>query len=313
LRARAFPARTRGSPPVFLVTGCSSGIGLALAHRLAAAAARGECRALLTARRNSLPALEQALDRAAAEAVALPLDVTLDHERRAAVAEAQKRWGGVDVLINNAGVAFRAAIEDMTEADERTQQSVNYSGPMALTRLVLPGMRARRWGRIVNVSSVSGMMAMPTMGSYTASKWALEGASEALWYEMRPWGVCVTLVQPGFIRSESFARVLRPEGLDPQSGPYAEYYRRMAPFIASLMRRSRATPDDVARKILAVAVRRRPPLRVSATADARTFHLLRRLLPRALYHAALYRLLPGISAWVPPEAQSPKGDEAAAR
>jgi len=312
LRCAGFDPDRRG-PPVFLVTGCSSGIGLALARRLAEAARFGECRALLTTRRDSLPALEQALDGAPAEAVALPLDVTLDRERRAAVTEAQARWGGVDVLVNNAGVSYRAALEDMTEADERTQQSVNYFGPMALTRLVLPSMRARRWGRIVNVSSVSGMMAMPTMGSYTASKWALEGASEALWYEMRPWGVRVTLVQPGFIRSESFARVLRPEGLDPERSPYVEYYRRMAPFIAGLMRRSSSTPDHVARKILAVAARRRPPLRVSATADARTFYLLRRLLPRALYHAALYRLLPGISEWVPPEAQPPKGDGAAAR
>jgi NAD(P)-dependent dehydrogenase (short-subunit alcohol dehydrogenase family) len=232
------------------------------------------------------------------------LDVTNAAEQEAAVGAAASMWGGVDVLVNNAGVSYRAALEEMTEADERLQQAVNYLGPMALTRLVLPGMRAHRWGRIVNVSSVSGMMAMPTMGSYSASKWALEGASEALWYEMRPWGVRVTLVQPGFIRSDSFEHVLRPgaahgEDLPADRSAYAAYYRHMAPFIARLMRRATAKPDDVARKIISCALRRKPPLRQAVTFDARFFYLMRRLLPRALYHAALYRALPGVSEWAP--------------
>jgi len=315
LRAAGFPAPARGGPPVFLATGCSSGVGLALARRLAAAAERGECRALLTARATSLATLTSAVGPSTANLACHPLDVTAEAEQRAAVREAERRWGGVDVLVNNAGVSYRAALEEMTEADERLQQAVNYLGPMALTRLVLPGMRAHRWGRIVNVSSVSGMMAMPTMGSYSASKWALEGASEALWYEMRPWGVRVTLVQPGFIRSDSFEHVLHPggarqEGLDAERGDYAAYYRHMAPFIARLMRRATAEPDDVARKILRCALRRRPPLRQAVTLDARVFYMLRRLLPRALYHAALYRMLPGVSSWAPRAQDSTAGREA---
>lgn len=294
---------------MFLATGCSAGIGLALARRLAAAAARGECRALLTARAGSLAALTAAAGPASDGLAFAALDVTVEAEQRAAVRAAEARWGGVDVLVNNAGVSYRAALEDMTEADERLQQAVNYLGPMALTRLVLPRMRAHRWGRIVNVSSVSGMMAMPTMGSYSASKWALEGASEALWYEMKPWGVRVTLVQPGFIRSDSFEHVLRPGGAtpggpEPAQGDYAAYYRHMAPFIARLMRRARADPDDVARKIISCALRRRPPLRQAVTFDARVFYMLRRLLPRGLYHAALYRALPGVSEWAPPAGTS---------
>lgn len=289
---------------MFLVTGCSAGIGLALARRLAAAAARGECRALLTARAASLEALTRAVGPATERMSCRALDVTNAAEQEAAVGAAARMWGGVDVLVNNAGVSYRAALEDMTEADERLQQAVNYLGPMALTRLVLPGMRAQRWGRIVNVSSVSGMMAMPTMGSYSASKWALEGASEALWYEMRPWGIRVTLVQPGFIRSDSFEHVLRPgaargQDLPADRGAYAAYYRHMAPFIARLMRRATAAPEDVARKILACALRRNPPLRQAVTLDARIFYLMRRLLPRALYHAALYRALPGVNEWAP--------------
>jgi len=237
----------------------------------------------------------------------LPLDVMSDAERRAAVRHADERWGGVDVLINNAGVSYRSTLEDMTAEDERVQLEVNHLGPLALSRLVLPHMRAQRWGRILNVSSVSGMMAMPTMGSYSASKWALEGASESLWYEARPWGVRVTLIQPGFIRSDSFTHVLTPAGLDPERSAYVEYYRHMGPFIARLMQRARATPDDVAARILRCARRRSPPLRLAVTRDARVFYLLRRLLPRRAYHALLYRMLPGVNGWVP----SATKDEAA--
>lgn len=309
LRAPGFPSRSRGGPPVFLVTGCSSGIGRALALRLAAAAARGECRALLTARAASLAQLGADGLRDGDHLGLTALDVTSDAERRAAVALARERWGGVDVLINNAGISYRAALEDMTAADELAQQEVNHLGPLALCRMVLPHMRAQRWGRILNVSSVSGMMAMPTMGSYSASKWALEGASESLWYEMRPWGVRVTLVQPGFIRSDSFTHVLTPSGLDGARSDYAAYYRNMAPFVARLMQRARATPDDVAARILHCAQRRRPPLRLPVTGDARVFYLLRRLLPRRAYHALLFRMLPGVSGWVPPAA----GDGSASR
>ena len=84
---------------------------------------------------------------------------------------------------------------------------VNFRSPMELTRLVLPGMRAKRAGRIITVSSVGGMMAMPTMAAYSASKFALEGAHEALWYEVRPWGIRVSLVQPGFVHSDGFQKV----------------------------------------------------------------------------------------------------------
>ncbi len=299
LRAPGFPTRSRDGPPVFLVTGCSSGIGLALARRLAEAAARGECRALVTARASSLSRLEAAGIHDGAGLVRFPLDVSDESERIAAVGHAQKLWGGVDVLINNAGISYRATLEDMSTADERLQQEVNHLGPLALTRLVLPHMRAQRWGRIINVSSVSGMMAMPTMGSYSASKWALEGASEALWYEARPWGVRVTLIQPGFIRSDSFTHVLTPAGLDPDRSAYAEYYRRMGPFIARLMRSARATPEGVAEQILRCVAKRKPPLRLAVTRDARSFYLLRRLLPRRVYHALLYRMLPGVNSWVP--------------
>jgi NAD(P)-dependent dehydrogenase (short-subunit alcohol dehydrogenase family) len=234
------------------------------------------------------------------------LDVSDDGQRRLVVDEANARWGAVDVLINNAGVAYRAVVEHVTEQDRMTQMDVNYRSPMELTRLVLPRMREQRWGRIMNLSSVGGMMAMPTMAVYSASKFALEGASEALWYEVRPWNICVSLIQPGFIRSDGFEKVRFTELSQASRGerpdPYSSHYHFMEGFIQGVMRRALATPDSVARTVLRQLARKRPPLRVPATLDARIFSLFRRLLPRGLYHWVLYRSLPGIDQWGPGDA-----------
>lgn len=293
-RPPGFPFAERDGPPVVLVTGCSSGIGLAIARALHEAGLR----VAATSPQRSLPQLRAQGLAEGPRLMNLPLDLERYGEARAAVEAVEERWGGVDVLINNAGVSYRAALEEMTEEDEQRQQQVNYLGAMRLTRMVLPGMRAHRWGRIVNVSSVSGMMSMPTMGSYSASKWALEGASEALWYEVRPWQVKVSIVQIGFVNSPSFWRVLsssKPGAGD--CGPYADHYRSMAPFVEKLMTRARATPESIAERIVRLLGRREPPLRIAATNDARLFYLLRRLLPRRLYHAVLYHALPGASRW----------------
>ncbi len=235
------------------------------------------------------------------------MDVTDARQRREVVSEVEAELGGVDVLVNNAGVAWRAVLEHVSESDWLDQMRVNFRGPAELARLVLPGMRARRSGRIIAVSSVGGMMAMPTMALYSASKFALEGAFEALWYEVRPWGIHVTLVQPGFVRSDSFrnTRLTRAaiRGTTLAEDPYHAHYERMDGFIARWMRRAWSRPDDVARVIVRVMRRRHPPLRVAGTPDAWIFASMRRLLPRGLYHLLLYSCLPGIRTWgCPPPA-----------
>lgn len=288
---------TATNKKVVLVTGTSSGIGLALVQRLRDC---GRYRVVATARRGSLAKLAEAGVVEGEGVLVRALDVTRVAERETLVAEVEERWGGVDVLINNAGIAFRAVIEHLSEADLQLQLAVNCIGPVELIRRVLPHMRGQRWGRIINVSSVGGMMAMPTMGGYSASKFALEGASEALWYEMRPWNVRVSLVQPGFVRSDSFERVYFSDeaqrAIDATIG-YSAYYDNMGRFIAKLMRRALATPDSIARRIVAVMEQERPRLRVPATIDAYFFYLLRRWLPRKFYHWFLYKNLPNIDAW----------------
>ncbi len=280
-----------------LLTGASSGLGLAIARELCAS----RDRLILTARESSLPQFAKA-GIVETERIRLrPLDVTRSDQRRRVVAEADATWGGVDVLINNAGITYRSVVEHVNEAERLAQMDVNFLSPMHLMRLVLPGMRAKRRGRIINVSSVGGMMAMPTMSIYSASKFALEGVSEALWYEVKPWGIKVTLIEPGFIRSSSFDNTRYTldgrDSMDHQRDPYHAHYENMAPFIARTMMRAQATPEKVARRIHKVIRARNPPLRVGVTVDAPLFSLFRRMTPQRLYHGLLYRLLPNIRRW----------------
>ncbi len=285
---------------VILITGASTGLGLALARLLLA---ETDHFLILTAREASLPRFAELGLHEGERVWIRALDVTDPQQRRAVVAEAEDRLGGVDVLVNNAGVSYRAVVEHVTDEERLAQMDVNFLGPMAMAGLCLRGMRWRRQGRILNVSSVGGMMAMPTMAVYSASKFALEGATESLWYEVRPWKIRVSLIQPGFVHSASFENtrytLASRRSSDDPGRSYHLHYTHMAAFISRLMARTRATPEDVARTILRTMRRDDPPLRVPATIDAHLFSMLRRLLPRTLYHRLLYWMLPKVSTWGP--------------
>jgi NAD(P)-dependent dehydrogenase (short-subunit alcohol dehydrogenase family) len=282
--------------PVILVTGCASGIGLALAELLYT---KENYRIVVTARESSLSILRAKFvetDRF----IIRPLEVTSEKERNSLVHEITELWSGVDILINNAGISYRAVVEHMSSAEEHHQLATNYFGPVGLIRAVLPHMRLVGRGKIINVSSVSGMLAMPTMGSYSASKYALEGLSEALWYEVRPLGINVTLIQPGFVRSKSFLKVrysVKSGAENDNEGLYADYYENMTPFIERLMKVSLTSPKDVAYRILRVIQRENPPLWVPATIDAMIFYYLRRLVPRNILLNLLFWSLPNIRKW----------------
>lgn len=282
--------------PVVLVTGCNSGIGFALAQLLYK---QERYRVVITAREKNMSRLRE-IFKETERFIVRPLDVTSEYEREALVFELRNLWGSVDVLVNNAGISYRSVIEHMSEKDEALQMATNYLGPMGLIRLVLPYMRKRGRGKIINVSSVSGMLAMPTMASYSASKHALEGASEALWYETRPFGIDVSLIQPGFIHSNSFKSVYHTLYSQPDksyNGPYGDFYRNMTPFIEKLMHWSPTTPERVAEIILKTIRRRHPPLWIPVTLDAVIFYYIRRLFPRRLLLPFLYSCLPQARHW----------------
>jgi short-subunit dehydrogenase len=288
--------RTRPRELRILITGATTGIGYATAQALVR---EGVHTLVLTGRASSLARLDAF--KHAPRVMVLPLDVTSATDRDAVYVDVEAKLGGLDVLINNAGISFRSVVEHVTEAERLLQLDVNYLAPMALTRLFLPGMRAQQFGKIINISSVGGMTAMPTMATYSASKFALEGASEALWYELKPWGINVTLVQPGFVHSDGFQKVVLSEQgaaslADPRD-PYHRHYFNMAAFIEALMSLTFYAPSDVAETICEVIRAANPPLRVPGTLDARVFDIVRRALPRRLYTRLLYAALPRVWEW----------------
>lgn len=278
--------------PVVIVTGCSSGIGFALAKRLKSSK---QFRVVATCRASKVADLAQLLPENE-HFLIRALDVTDEKNREELIAEIYRKWKRIDVLVNNAGISYRSVVEHMDDSSEMKQLETNYLGPMALTRLVFPSMREQGSGKIINVSSVSGLMAMPTMASYSASKHALEGASEALWYEAKPFGIHVSIVQLGFIKSRSFERVYfsnKAKISQSLEGPFADYYQNMGPFVARLMSLSLTTPESVARKIVNLIERRKPPLWVSGTLDATIFFWIRKILPRRIFHKIMFSFLPG--------------------
>ena len=179
---------------VWLVTGCSTGFGREFCVQLLAAG----CRVVVTARK----AEDVAAFKGRPGAHVLALDVTDAGQIQAAVAGAEAAFGRIDVLINNAGIGYFAAIEEGDEAAVRRLFEINVFGLAAMTRAVLPVMRRQRRGCIVNLSSIAGLRGAPSLGYYNASKFAVEGLSEALWQEVEPLGIKVMLVEPSGFRTD---------------------------------------------------------------------------------------------------------------
>jgi short-subunit dehydrogenase len=184
-----------------IVTGASSGIGAQLARDLAA---RGMRVALLARRAERLEALAAELRRAGGEVVAVPCDVAERGSVEAAVRTALDRWGRVDLLVNSAGYVRHVLFKDHEVDDIERMMRTNYLGTVWATKAVLPAMRARGRGWIVNVSSVAGKLGQPDEAAYSATKFAVAGLSEALVYELEPLGIHVMTVYPTLVRTEMF-------------------------------------------------------------------------------------------------------------
>ena len=180
--------------PVWFITGCSTGFGRELASHLLGLGYR----TVVTAR-NPADVKDLATK---GEALALKLDVTDQSQIDAAIKAAEKQFGGIDVLVNNAGIGYFAAVEESEEKEVRRMFEINVFGMSRMIQAVLPGMRQRRKGFIVNISSVGGLRSFPSLGFYNATKFAVEGLSEALWQEVEPLGVKVMLVEPSGFRTD---------------------------------------------------------------------------------------------------------------
>lgn len=194
---------TAEKSPIWFITGCTSGFGFELAKQVLASGGR----AVVTARdKNRLAGLVQ---HAGERALAVDLDVTDSHQIDAAVKAANAHFGRIDILVNNAGYGYLATVEEGEDAEIRAQFDANVFGLFAMTRAVLPGMRARKSGHVINITSVAGFMGFPGSGYYAASKHAVEGWSDSLAAEGKPLGIRVTCVEPGPFRTDWAGRSMR--------------------------------------------------------------------------------------------------------
>jgi NAD(P)-dependent dehydrogenase (short-subunit alcohol dehydrogenase family) len=263
------------SKPVALVTGASSGIGRATAAALVEAG-----HTVVGTSRNS--------DRATplAGVTFLDLDVTSDESVAALVAEVLDRFGRIDVLVNNAGVGALAAAEESSISQARGVFDVNVFGVIRMTNAVLPHMRAKGSGRVVNVSSVLGVIPAPFMAVYAATKHAVEGFSESVDHEVRAHGVRVLLVQPGYTRSQFEDNAVAPDA------PLPTYVAQRAVALDVLSRAMHDADDPsvVADVIVRAATDTKAKLRYPAGSLASRVTVLRRLVPSAAFDRQIRKL-----------------------
>ena len=180
--------------PVWIITGCSTGFGMEIAKHVLELGYS----VVVTAR-----APDDVRDLAQhGDALILKLDITDRSQVEEAVKAAEDHFGGIDVLVNNAGIGYFAAVEESDEMEIRKMFEVNFFGLCRMIHVVLPGMRKRRKGFIVNLSSIAGLRSFPALGYYNATKFAVEGVSEALWQEVEPLGIKVMLVEPSGFRTD---------------------------------------------------------------------------------------------------------------
>ncbi len=237
---------------VWFITGCSTGFGREIARVILE---RGG-RAVVTAR--DAARIKDIADAFPDHALALALDVTQPAQIASSVRQAEAKYGAVDVLVNNAGYGYMAAIEEGEDDEIRAQFEANVFGLVAMTKAVLPGMRERRRGHIVNLSSQGGLVGSPGVGYYNASKFAVEGLSEALAGEVRPLGLGVTIVEPGPFRTDWAGRSLRLPKQDMEA--YAETAGKRRRQINGYSGSQQGDPVRAAHAIVAAVESPEPPL-----------------------------------------------------
>ena len=254
-----------------LVTGASSGIGQSTARLLAE---RGFT-VFGTARKPDASKREPF--------TMLALDVRSDESVRTCVDQVMAKAGRLDVLVNNAGYAMMGAAEETSVEEARAQFETNFFGIVRMVNAVLPGMRAAGAGKIINISSLAGNTAIPYSAFYSATKFAVEGYSESLWHEVRPFGVSVSLVEPGFVNTP--IGEASPEAQRALSAYTVTRKRMLAKFGRSL--KGGIAPEQVARRVLQVVESKSPGLRYRVGAQATWLPRLRNVVPWKVYAAGV--------------------------
>jgi NAD(P)-dependent dehydrogenase (short-subunit alcohol dehydrogenase family) len=261
-----------------LVTGGTDGLGRAAAILLAERGYR-----VFAAGRNAerLEALDQLARQRKLPVEALELDVCDAASGERTIAEIERRAGPVDILVNNAGIAIAAVMEEVTSADLHKVLETNFFSPIRLAQRVLPEMRRRQRGRIINMSSISGKVAIPVMGPYAASKYALEAASDSMRLELYPFGVHVALIEPGYIHTNmnrNAGELSSGYAKGAERSPYKEIYQAFLGMWEKTRKASRYQPEDCARVVLRAIEEEPPRARYVVTRRAKIGILARRIL-----------------------------------
>jgi len=259
---------------VVLITGASSGVGQSTARLLAQKNYRVFGTSRNPAQAEGIPGVEM-----------LPLDVRADDSVRACVAAVSSRGGRLDILINNAGHELAGALEELSADEARAQFETNFFGVARMVNAVLPMMRRQKRGHIINVGSLSGLSPIPFLGIYSASKFALEGYTEALRHEVKPFNIHVSLTEAGFLKTPMMNH--RQVGAN-RITDYDPWRQRALAAIQANEERAPG-PDLVAETLLRIVSSRSPRLRYLIGQQATSIARLRRFLPAALFERGVRR------------------------
>src|SRR3989338_9914688 len=276
-------------PPVVLITGCSSGFGLLIAARLSSKGYQ-----VIATMRNLTKenALISEVNRRQAKVDILQMDVTDNGSIARAVSQMAGRYGHIDVLVNNAGYGVGGFFEDLTDEEIRQQMETNFFGVQNVTRAVIPLMRPRKKGKIINVSSVAGFSTSPAFGAYNCSKWALEAFSESLRYELKSFGIDVLLIEPGTYKTKIFYDNARyaVNFHNPQSPyyPISQFLKKKVnEYVEDCHKDIEEIPVLVERLIRAA----NPSFRNIPDIESKILYVLRKVLPFSLYSWMIRKVL----------------------
>lgn len=245
---------------VWLVTGCSTGFGRAIAT----VALQAGYRVAVAARK--LEAIQDLIDAYPQTAIPLKLDVTDYGQIKSAVVNVIDKFGQIDVVVNNAGIGYFGAVEESQEADIRSMFEVNFWGLSEMTRQVLPLMRAQGSGHIINISSIGGLKSFPSLGYYHATKYAVDGFSEALFKEVSPLGLNVTIIAPGNFRTDWAGRSAKDSPVI--IADYASTAEATKQWVRGLSGKQAGDPVLAAQAIVETVEAEHPPLRLLLGRDA---------------------------------------------
>lgn len=272
------PNKQQHNSRIALITGGTDGLGRAAAVMLAERGYR-----VFAGGRNAerISALQQFANERKLPLTAMKLDVCDDASVDRAVAEIEKSAGTVDVLVNNAGIAIAAVMEEITLADLHKQFETNYFGLVRMSQRVLPGMRRKLSGRIINMSSIAGKLTSPLFGPYSSSKHAVEAISDAMRMELYPFGIQVVLIEPGYIptsMNRNAGELSSVYAKGAEQSPYKSVYQGFLKSWGKTTKSSHYTPEDCARVVVRAIEDDPPRARYPVTREAKIGILLRRLL-----------------------------------